>query len=186
MWPSSRSQSTSWSRPIFLADRGQLFGWSRPIVWLIAANCLADRSQLFDWSRPIIWLIAVNFLADYGQLFGWSRPIIWLIAANYLADRGQLFCWSQPIFFWLIAAAFWPLSKFICRLSTINRFSFDSIFWINLLLRRRVLPVDDRLRYWSRLKDERTQQCLHLCLRRLEPSFSKLSQDMQCHASTLQ
>jgi len=32
-----------------------------------------------------------------------------------------------------MAAAFWSLSKFICRLSAINRFSFNSIFWIKLV-----------------------------------------------------
>lgn len=39
-------------------------------------------------------------------------------------------------------------------------------------------------RYRSRLTDEHLQYCLHLCLSNYEPSFSKLSQDMQCHAST--
>jgi hypothetical protein len=37
-------------------------------------------------------------------------------------------------------------------------------------------------RHRSRLTDEHLKYCLHLCLSNFEPSFSKLSQGMQCHA----
>ena len=40
---------------------------------------------------------------------------------------------------WPIEAAFWSLSKFICRPSTINNPSCDSIVWIKLPLRRSLL-----------------------------------------------
>jgi hypothetical protein len=75
----------------------------------------------------------------------------------------------------------------ICRLSTINRSSFDSIFWINLPLRRSLLPDGIiKSRYGSRPSYEHLKYCLHLCLSNYEPSLSKLLQDMQCHASTSQ
>jgi hypothetical protein len=41
-------------------------------------------------------------------------------------------------------------------------------------------------RFRSRLTDEHLKYCLHLCLSNYEPSFSNLSLDMQCHASTAQ
>jgi hypothetical protein len=48
---------------------------------------------------------------------------------------------SVAIYRW-ITAAFWSLSKSICRLNIINSSSFDSIFLINPHLRRN-LPYED-------------------------------------------
>jgi len=45
--------------------------------------------------------------------------------------------WS---FVWSVVAAFWSLSKVIYRLRTIHDPLFDSIFRVNLPLRRRLLP----------------------------------------------
>lgn len=41
-------------------------------------------------------------------------------------------------------------------------------------------------KYRSRLTDEHLKYCLHMCLSNYEPSFSKLSQNMESHASTSQ
>jgi hypothetical protein len=41
-------------------------------------------------------------------------------------------------------------------------------------------------RYRSRLPDDQLKFCLHLCLSNYEPSYSKLSQVMLCHASASQ
>jgi hypothetical protein len=43
-----------------------------------------------------------------------------------------------------------------------------------------------KTRHRSRLTGEHVQYCLQMCLSNYEPSLSKLSQDMQCHASTSQ
>jgi len=61
--------------------------------------------------------------------------IIRVLTRDQTADRGQLF---GP---WLTFS--WFLSKFTCCLSAINSSSFDSTFWINPPLRRRLLSDED-------------------------------------------
>ena len=46
-----------------------------------------------------------------------------------------------------IAAAFWSPSKCICLLSTTNISQFDSILWINLPLKGRLIPKEDNLTF---------------------------------------
>jgi len=68
-----------------------------------------------------------------------------------------------------------------------NSSLFDSMFWMNLPLGEETFSqMKIELRCQSRLADERIKYCLHLCLSNYEPSFSKLSLDMQCHASPSQ
>jgi hypothetical protein len=62
-----------------------------------------------------------------------------------------------------IAAAFWSLSKFICRLSTISSSSFDRIFWAEVFSQMKIMKPSDR---WT------FKYCLRLCLSNYEPSFS--------------
>jgi hypothetical protein len=65
-----------------------------------------------------------------------------------------------------IAATFWSLSKFICRLSMINSSSFDSILFGSTYLRDEAFSQMKILksRYRNRLTDERLKYRLHLCL----------------------
>ena len=82
---------------------------------------------------------------------------------------------------------FSSLSKFICRLSTINSSSSDSIFGSIYLCEEALSQMKIiKSRYQSRLNDEHLKYRLHLCLSNYEHPFSKLSQDMQCHASASQ
>ena len=82
--------------------------------------------------------------------------------------------------------SFRSLSKFICRLGTINSSSLTTILFINLPLRRTLIPEEDKSRYRSRLTDEYLKFCLYFCLSNYGPSFSNLSQEMQCSALTSQ
>ena len=76
------------------------------------------------------------------------------------------------------------MSESICRLSTINSSSFDSILWINLPFEEAFsMLMVIKSRYRRRLTDEQLKHCLHLCLSNFEPSSIKLSQNMHYHAS---
>ena len=69
---------------------------------------------------PIIfWSHQINATANR-----MARTVV-LPSVAEVAKQSIEFCQS-------IAAAFWSLSKFICRLSTIESSSFDRIFWIHL------------------------------------------------------
>jgi hypothetical protein len=54
--------------------------------------------------------------------------------------------------------------KFVCRLCTIISSSLDRNFWINLRLRRGLLPEKDYyIKIPSRLTSKSLKYCLHLC-----------------------
>jgi hypothetical protein len=83
------------------------------------------------------------------------------------------------------------IPKFICRLSTIEQYPglrsvallltafFGSTYLCEAAFSQMKII---KSRYGSRLNVERLKYCLYLCLSNFEPSFSKLSQTMQCHA----
>jgi hypothetical protein len=131
-----------------------------------------DRGQLFGHSRPVVWSIAASCLVNRGQLFGQSRPFVWSIAARCLVNRGQLFGLYQNVFATSVRSITLRLTAFFGS----NYLCEEAFSHMKII----------KSRYRRRLTDERLKYCLHLCLRNYEPSFSKLLQDMQCHASTSQ
>jgi hypothetical protein len=85
-----------------------------------------------------------------------------------------------------IAVFFWSLKIDLLPRQT-NISSLTSIFGSTDLCeevfsRMKII----KSRYRNRQADEHLQYCLHLCLSKCKPSFSKLSQHVQYHASTSQ
>jgi hypothetical protein len=140
-----------------------------------APSCNGTPCIIKSYKNRLLLLIHKNGNRDF-----------FTVAADVVALKQRWpYSPSRPVC--SIGAAFWSLSESVCRLYTINSAQFDSILWINLPCEevfRQMMIITSR--YRRRLTGEHVKHCLHLCLSNYEPSFSKLSEDMQCHGSDSQ
>ena len=88
-----------------------------------------------------------------------------------VSSRSRLFVWS-------IAAAFWYLSEFICRLSKINLLTYFGSTYLCEEAFSQIKIIKSRYRW--------TFKILPSFVPNYEPYISKLSQHMQCYSSTSQ
>ena len=99
-----------------------------------------SKNKSISWKRGYNYIIIINIAIKYKNTK--LRPVNnFFFKLNGTCNTKRLM--QVYAASWSIAAAFWSLSKFICRPNTISSSSFDSIFLISLSLRSSLLPDED-------------------------------------------